>query len=169
MGVGVHMKNIIREKGLTIKNVSEKSGVAVNTLYSITKRDSVRVDCIILSRIAGALGVRVQDLIGDDADLKRKGAETMTIDTAKVEILMAEQGLNQKELGERCGMPRQNISSIIRRGKAEPRTVGKRFGCYGGGDCSRERTAGDGRIENGYCRTDERYRSAGNFQRTNVL
>lgn len=131
MGVGVHMKNIIREKGLTIKNVSEKSGVAVNTLYSITKRDSVRVDCIILSRIAGALGVRVQDLIGDDADLKRKGAETMTIDTAKVEILMAEQGLNQKELGERCGMPRQNISSIIRRGKAEPRTVGKLAGGLG--------------------------------------
>ena len=190
VGVGVHMKNIIREKGLTIKNVSEKSGVSVNTLYSITKRDSVRVDCVILSRIAEALGVRVQDLIGDEtevcmtygqrmkairkekgltqkqvangcgmadsairkyesglitpkletlqriaealgvpildllgvdksegnADLKRKGAEEMTIDTAKVEILMAEQGLNQKELGERCGMPRQNISSIIRRG-----------------------------------------------------
>lgn len=55
----------------------------------------------------------------------------MTIDTAKVEILMAEQGLNQKELGERCGMPRQNISSIIRRGKAEPRTVGKLAGGLG--------------------------------------
>lgn len=59
MGVGVHIKNIIREKGLTIKNVSEKSGVSVNTLYSITKRDSVRVDCVILSRIAEALDVSV--------------------------------------------------------------------------------------------------------------
>lgn len=49
----------------------------------------------------------------------------MRIDAEKVEILMAEQGLSQKELGERCGMKRQNIGSVIRRGKAEPKTIGR--------------------------------------------
>jgi len=49
----------------------------------------------------------------------------MNLNTKKVEILMAEQGISQKNLAERCGMPRQNISAIIRKGKAEPKTVGK--------------------------------------------
>lgn len=49
----------------------------------------------------------------------------MKIDTTKIVILMAKQGVNQRELGEKCGMPRQNISSILRRGSAQPKTVGK--------------------------------------------
>lgn len=49
----------------------------------------------------------------------------MTIDATKIELLMAEQGLSQIELGKRCEISRQSISSIIRRGRAEPKTIGK--------------------------------------------
>lgn len=56
MGFGMNLKEILRNKKMTIKQLSESSGISLNTLYSITKRDSVRVDNIIVQRIAAALG-----------------------------------------------------------------------------------------------------------------
>ena len=49
---------------MTIKHLSEDSGISVNTLYSITKRDSLRVDPVILKKIAKTLGLSVTELIG---------------------------------------------------------------------------------------------------------
>lgn len=49
----------------------------------------------------------------------------MKIDTGKVEIILAEQGISKKMLSERCGVSRQSISVILRRGTCEPKTVGK--------------------------------------------
>lgn len=64
MGVGIQMKKILRDKNMTIKQLSQKTGISLNTLYSITKRDSERVDRVVLQRIADALGVHVLDLAG---------------------------------------------------------------------------------------------------------
>jgi transcriptional regulator with XRE-family HTH domain len=64
MGFGLHLKEILRERGMTIKQLSEDSGISVNTLYSITKRDSLRVDPVILKKIAQTLGLSVTELIG---------------------------------------------------------------------------------------------------------
>lgn len=64
MGVGLRIKKILREKKLTIKQLAELSGIPLNTLYSITKRDSERVDRIILQKIALSLEVSEDDLIG---------------------------------------------------------------------------------------------------------
>ena len=49
----------------------------------------------------------------------------MTINAAKIETMLAEAGLTKAAYAVRCGMSRQSISTIIRRGTAEPRTVGK--------------------------------------------
>lgn len=62
MGYGIKIKEILRNKGLTIKQLSEMSGIPLNTLYSITKRDSKRVDSVILHRISKALGVNMMEL-----------------------------------------------------------------------------------------------------------
>lgn len=48
---------------MTIKQLSEEAKIPVNTLYSITKRDSIRVDPVIASRICDTLGVSVQELL----------------------------------------------------------------------------------------------------------
>ena len=64
MGVGMPTKEVLRLKSLTIKQLSAISGVSLNTLYSITKRDSERVDDVLLQRIAAALGVPVAELLG---------------------------------------------------------------------------------------------------------
>ena len=66
MGVGQELKKILRDKKISIKQLSEESGISINTLYSITKRDSVRVDAVVLQQIASTLGVSISDLMGND-------------------------------------------------------------------------------------------------------
>lgn len=49
----------------------------------------------------------------------------MKLQSKKIEILIAEQCTTKAELARKCGMPRQNISAIIKRGTCEPKTAGK--------------------------------------------
>lgn len=49
----------------------------------------------------------------------------MEINSIRIEQLLAEQGLTKKALAEKCGVSRQNISAVVRRGTCEPRTAGK--------------------------------------------
>lgn len=49
----------------------------------------------------------------------------MVINSVKIEMLLAEQGMTKKALSEVCGISAQNISTIVRRGTCEPRTAGK--------------------------------------------
>ena len=64
MGLGANLKKILKDKGLTIKELSEKSNVSLNTLYSITKRDNNMSRYDIVEKIASALDVAVKDLTG---------------------------------------------------------------------------------------------------------
>lgn len=64
MGFGFLIKEVLRNKNMTIKQLAEDSGISVNTLYSITKRDSNRVDPVIISRICEALQITIGDLMG---------------------------------------------------------------------------------------------------------
>ncbi len=66
MGVGFQLKAILREKGITIKELSDRTGIPVNTLYSITKRDSIRVDKVILKKIADELGISWYELYPEE-------------------------------------------------------------------------------------------------------
>ena len=54
-----------------------------------------------------------------------KGANQLRICAVKIEMLLAEQGITKAILSERCGISRQNISTIVRRGTCEPKTAGK--------------------------------------------
>ena len=49
----------------------------------------------------------------------------MTINSIRIESILAERNMTKAALSERCGVSRQNISTIIRRGTCEPRTAGK--------------------------------------------
>ena len=57
MGIGQNLKSVLKEKRITIKELSKISGVSLNTLYSITKRDSNNADIVKLKKIADALEV----------------------------------------------------------------------------------------------------------------
>lgn len=49
----------------------------------------------------------------------------MTINTQRIETMLAERGLTKAAYAASCGISRQSISTIIRRGTCEPKTVGK--------------------------------------------
>ena len=63
MGFGTVLKDLLNKKDLTIKELAEKSGLSVNTLYGITKNDNAMVRNETLQKIADALGVSVGDMI----------------------------------------------------------------------------------------------------------
>lgn len=58
----------MKDKNLTIKELSQKSGVSLNTLYSITKRDSNMSRYDIVKKIASSLGISVEELTGYEID-----------------------------------------------------------------------------------------------------
>lgn len=69
MGVGSNLKQVLAEKRMSIKDLAIKAHVPVNTLYSITQRDSKRVQGDILQKIAEALNVSTDVLIyGSEVD-----------------------------------------------------------------------------------------------------
>lgn len=49
----------------------------------------------------------------------------MSINTVKIEELLAEHGLTKVAYAQASGVSRQNLSTIIRRGTCEPKTAGK--------------------------------------------
>lgn len=49
----------------------------------------------------------------------------MDIKSRHIEILLAERGLTKTAYAKNCGISRQNVSTIIRRGTCEPKTAGK--------------------------------------------
>lgn len=75
MGCGRIIKRILQERGMSIKKLAEVSGVSVNTLYSITKRDSSRIEPETINRIASALGVQPFELSPMYEDMQRHEAE----------------------------------------------------------------------------------------------
>ena len=49
----------------------------------------------------------------------------MNINSMKIEMLLAEQDMTKTALSAKCGISRQNISTIVKRGTCEPKTAGK--------------------------------------------
>jgi len=49
----------------------------------------------------------------------------MNINSSKVEIILAERGMTKASLADSCGISRQSLSAIMKRGTCEPRTAGK--------------------------------------------
>ena len=49
----------------------------------------------------------------------------MNISALRIETRLAELGITKAAPAERCGVSRQNISTIVRRGTCEPKTAGR--------------------------------------------
>lgn len=71
MGFGANLKILLKEKGITIKELSEVTGISKNTLYSITKRDTRLPNDEIISKIAKALNMEYGELLTYD-EMKQK-------------------------------------------------------------------------------------------------
>lgn len=49
----------------------------------------------------------------------------MNINVNKIEAQLAEKKMTKADLASRSGIPRQSVSSILGRGRCEPRTAGR--------------------------------------------
>lgn len=67
MTIGERIKEIRTEKGLTQKELSEKSGVSYQMIGQYEKSDS-NLQISTLLKIANALNVKITDIIYDDID-----------------------------------------------------------------------------------------------------
>ena len=63
MGVGSQIARFAIDRGMSIRQLANLAGIPYNTLYSIIKRDSNRIDGEYLSKIAIALGCNIRDLV----------------------------------------------------------------------------------------------------------
>lgn len=57
MGIGKNVKALAKAKGLNLIELSEKSGVPINTIYTLTREDPENATTRTLSRLAEALEV----------------------------------------------------------------------------------------------------------------
>ena len=66
MGFGIRLKDILKQKGMSIKELSQISGISINTLYSITKRDTQIPSNEIVEKIVSALNIKESELLTPD-------------------------------------------------------------------------------------------------------
>ncbi len=65
MGYGKNLKNLLDEKGMTVKELARKTGVAPTTLYSIIQRDAaIRFDTAL--RISNILDIPINSICKDN-------------------------------------------------------------------------------------------------------
>lgn len=75
MGIGKTLLDILQEKGENPNSLAEKVGVSPSTIYSITKRDNMKVDISLLARICKVLNVSMDrfydEYISEQAEKKQ--------------------------------------------------------------------------------------------------
>ena len=62
MGIGKNVKALARSRRLSLVELSEKSGVPINTIYTLTREDPRNATMRTLNRLAEALEVDVRTL-----------------------------------------------------------------------------------------------------------
>ena len=62
MGIGKNIKALARSRRLSLVELSEKSGVPINTIYTLTREDPRNATMRTIDRLAEALGVDVRTL-----------------------------------------------------------------------------------------------------------
>lgn len=72
MAVGKNLKAILKDSGMTIKELADLADIPINTLYSITKRDSGKIDVETMRKITSVLKISSEDLMPAD-EMRREG------------------------------------------------------------------------------------------------
>lgn len=63
MALGMKLKNILSERGITVKDFAKQINVPATTLYSFIKRDSEDVKLELITKICNGLGIKVTDFL----------------------------------------------------------------------------------------------------------
>ena len=63
MALGTKLKDLLTERGITVKDFAKQIGVPPTTLYSFIKRDSDDVKLELVTKICNGLGINVTDFL----------------------------------------------------------------------------------------------------------
>lgn len=113
MGLGTRMKEILNQKQMTIKQLSKESGVSVNTLYSITKRDNNMARYDIIEKIATALDVSIEELTGYSIDYNRVQEKTARPGITRLYDVIERDPENKSENGGITAMIRSIVENEL--------------------------------------------------------
>lgn len=58
--IGITLKRILNERGMNINELSRRTGIPPQTLYSVIRRDSMRIDFDTLIRICDEMDIPVE-------------------------------------------------------------------------------------------------------------
>ena len=72
MGIGKTLSDIMRERNENPNSLAEKIGVSPSTIYSITKRDNMKVDISVLARICKVLNVPMERFYNEYVNSKEQ-------------------------------------------------------------------------------------------------
>lgn len=70
MGIGKNIKTITKNKGITLLELSKKSGVPINTIYTLTSEDPVNATPRTINKLAAALDIDSNMLRMDPEEYK---------------------------------------------------------------------------------------------------
>lgn len=70
--IGKTLDRILKEKGTNVNELAKNIGVSNQTLYSIIKRDNMKIDFELLLKICNELNVNVEKFYDDYIDSKSK-------------------------------------------------------------------------------------------------
>ena len=76
--IGKTLQNILNEKNVKVSELSRLIGVSDQTLYSIIKRDNMKIDFEVLLKICNALSVDVERFYSDYVMNEIKKSDTYT-------------------------------------------------------------------------------------------
>ncbi len=87
MGMGQYLKELISDKRITIKELSTISGVPLNSLYSITKRDPETLSVGTAQRLSEALNVPAESFLSSRDENSLAKILTQKMEEADMPIL----------------------------------------------------------------------------------
>lgn len=110
MPIGKKLSDLLNESNENVNSISTKIGVSPQTLYSIIKRDNMKVDFDVLIKLSKALNVSVEYFY-EPQDVRSDKVAPKKIDAVKERLLKNYASLNQEGRERLCNYSDDLVSS----------------------------------------------------------
>lgn len=112
MGIGKTLSDILSEQNRNPNELAEKIGEAPSTIYSIIRRDNMKVDITILAKICSELGVDMERFYNEYVKSASKEAFRLTKHEKEVVIAYRKRPDMQAAVDTLLGVPADQSDKI---------------------------------------------------------
>ena len=82
--IGTTLKRLLQERNMNVNELSRRTGISAQTLYSIIKRDNMKIDFEVLLKLCDALSVPVEAFYNAEG---KRPASTRLPDTEEWDLV----------------------------------------------------------------------------------